>query len=388
MSMRYQAGIVLPGYNALKVADAPTIGTASQASTSSISVPFTAPSCVGGGAISSYTAYCTTTGTNTASGASSPLTVTGLSTAVAYTFKVIATNAYGPSYPSASSNSVTIPIPTCATYTTPGTYSWVAPTGVTSVAAVVVGGGGSGGNVCMCTGNKGGGGGGGGALRYGNGISVTPGTSYTVTVGAGGVKNGGLNNAGNVATGSVFRGVIAYGGNGGLAGSTGGAGGCGTGGTGGYNGGAGGTGSYNGGSAAGGGGGAAGYAGNGGAGGTYSAASTAGSGGGGGGGGGSFNGAGGGGGIGLLGQGSNGGGGTFCGSGGFGGLGGSGGTNAPNSTQYRAPNNSTAIGGGSGGDSFTCGASTVNTGGNGAVRIVWAGGSRGTPSFPSTCVGA
>jgi hypothetical protein len=90
----------------------------------------------------------------------------------------------------------------------------------------------------------------------------------------------------------------------------------------------------------------------------------------------------------LLGQGSNGGGGTFCGSGGFGGLGGSGGTNAPNSTQYRAPNNSTAIGGGSGGDSFTCGASTVNTGGNGAVRIVWAGGSRGTPSFPSTCVGA
>jgi hypothetical protein len=28
------------------------------------------------------------------------------------------------------------------------------------------------------------------------------------------------------------------------------------------------------------------------------------------------------------------------------------------------------------------------TGAQGAVRIVWAGGSRGTPSFPSTCVGA
>jgi hypothetical protein len=50
MSMRYQAGIVLPGYNALKVPDAPTIGTAT-AGGSSASVAFTAPANVGGGAI-------------------------------------------------------------------------------------------------------------------------------------------------------------------------------------------------------------------------------------------------------------------------------------------------------------------------------------------------
>ena len=141
MSMRYQAGIVLPGYNALKVANAPTIGTASQASSTSVSVAFTAPSCTGGGAISSYTAYCTTTGTNTTSGASSPLVVTGLTTGSAYTFKVVATNAYGPSYPSSASNSVTPATVGQDAYTTAGTYTWVAPSGVTSVSIVAVGAG-------------------------------------------------------------------------------------------------------------------------------------------------------------------------------------------------------------------------------------------------------
>ena len=68
MSRRYQAGIVLPGYNALKVANAPTIGTATSGNTQ-VSVAFTAPACVGGGAISSYTAF-SNCGAKTASGAS------------------------------------------------------------------------------------------------------------------------------------------------------------------------------------------------------------------------------------------------------------------------------------------------------------------------------
>jgi len=106
MSMRHQAGIVLPGYNALKVANAPTIGTATVASGTSVSVAFTAPSCVGGGAISGYTVFANC-GVYRTSGASSPLVVTGLSNGTAYTFKAIATNAYGPSYPSAASNSAT-----------------------------------------------------------------------------------------------------------------------------------------------------------------------------------------------------------------------------------------------------------------------------------------
>lgn len=108
MSMRYQAGIVLPGYNPLKVPNAPTIGTAT-AGVASASVTFTAPSDVGGGAITGYSvvAIKTSDGSITiTTGASSPISVTGLA-ATAYTFKVFATNAYGPSPLSAASNSAT-----------------------------------------------------------------------------------------------------------------------------------------------------------------------------------------------------------------------------------------------------------------------------------------
>lgn len=106
--MRYQAGIVLPGYNPLKVPNAPTIGTAT-GGVASASVTFTAPSDVGGGAITGYSvvAIKTSDGSITiTTGASSPISVTGLA-GTAYTFKVFATNAYGPSPLSAASNSVT-----------------------------------------------------------------------------------------------------------------------------------------------------------------------------------------------------------------------------------------------------------------------------------------
>lgn len=105
MSMRYQAGIVLPGYNPLKVPDAPTIGTAT-AGGGSASVTFTAPADVGGGAITGYTVV-STPGGFIGTGASSPITVSGLTAGTAYTFKVFATNAYGPSPLSAASNSAT-----------------------------------------------------------------------------------------------------------------------------------------------------------------------------------------------------------------------------------------------------------------------------------------
>ena len=105
MSFRYQAGIVLPGYNALKVPNAPTIGTATGGNASA-SVTFTAPADVGGGAITGYSVVSTPSGI-IGTGASSPITVSGLSNGTAYTFKVFATNAYGPSPLSAASNSVT-----------------------------------------------------------------------------------------------------------------------------------------------------------------------------------------------------------------------------------------------------------------------------------------
>jgi hypothetical protein len=110
MSMRYQAGIILPGYNPLLVPDAPTIGTATAASSVSVSVTFTAPTDIGGSAISSYlaTAKKTSDGTTVStSGAASPVVVTGLTASTTYTVTVVAVNSYGPSAPSAASNSVT-----------------------------------------------------------------------------------------------------------------------------------------------------------------------------------------------------------------------------------------------------------------------------------------
>ena len=70
-------------------------------------------------------------------------------------------------------------------YTTPGTYSWVAPTGVTKVSVVAIGGGAGGSSNSY--------GGGGGGLGYKNNITVTPGSSYSVRVGSGGPQsvNGG-----------------------------------------------------------------------------------------------------------------------------------------------------------------------------------------------------
>ena len=66
---------------------APTIGTATVASATSVSVAFTAPSSDGGSAITGYTAT-SSPGAITGTGASSPITVSGLTTGTAYTFTV------------------------------------------------------------------------------------------------------------------------------------------------------------------------------------------------------------------------------------------------------------------------------------------------------------
>lgn len=73
-------------------------------------------------------------------------------------------------------------------FTVPGTYTWTAPAGVTSVQCECWGGGGAGGGT-NTTANTAGGGGAGGAYAKTTSIAVTPGTNYTVTVGAGGVHN-------------------------------------------------------------------------------------------------------------------------------------------------------------------------------------------------------
>lgn len=329
------------------VPDAPTVGTVTVAGITA-TVPFTAPAFNGYSPILSYTATSNPggiTGTVTQSG-SGNITVSGLSPLTSYTFTVTATNAVGTSAPSAASNSITTgSAPGQQAYTTAGSYSWIAPTGVTSVCAVAVG-----------PGNNGSGGG----LGWKNNISVTPGNSYTVVVGAANTStdsyfNSSVTVQGN--SGSTRTYVGDGGGNGGLQGARSG-------------------------------GGAGGYSGAGGAGkGITDADGNAGSGGAGGGGavkqitlgcctpfiGGA------GGGVGLLGEGSNGAGGTRSTGIAGGGGGGSGGNNGGQSTV------STAGNGGSYGGGYGKSIPAVGDGssGGGAVRIIWGSGR----AFPSTNTG-
>jgi len=117
MSMRYLAGYISASYNPLKVSDAPTIGVATPGS-AQVSVAFTAPSNVGGGAITGYTVIVTDSSsgaTFSGTGALSPIVVTGLTNGNTYTAKVFATNAYGPSAFSAPSGSFSY---------APKLYSW------------------------------------------------------------------------------------------------------------------------------------------------------------------------------------------------------------------------------------------------------------------------
>lgn len=93
-------------------------------------------------------------------------------------------------------------------YNTPGTYYWTCPPRMTAIQLIIVGAGGGG-----AIGSSGGGGGGGGTT---NAIfDVSPGTTYTIVVGTGGV-------AGSDGTDSTFSGgiLITFHGGGGKAGTT------------------------------------------------------------------------------------------------------------------------------------------------------------------------
>lgn len=105
MPLRPPAGFIRPGYDPLKVPDAPTGATATGGDQSA-SVAFTAPSNVGGSVISAYYAV-SNPGQITGTAASSPVSVTGLTNGTSYTFTVWALNTYGPSPYSAASGSVT-----------------------------------------------------------------------------------------------------------------------------------------------------------------------------------------------------------------------------------------------------------------------------------------
>jgi len=105
MPLRPPAGFISAFFDPLNNPNAPTIGTAT-GDDQSASITFTPPTNVGGSAISSYSAL-STPGGFVGTAASSPVTVSGLTNGTAYTFAVWATNTYGPSAYSASSNSAT-----------------------------------------------------------------------------------------------------------------------------------------------------------------------------------------------------------------------------------------------------------------------------------------
>ena len=279
----------------------------------------------------------------------------------------------------------TFPVIGDAEFFTPGTYTWVAPSGVTSVSVVAVGGGGAGFN------NWANAAGAGAGLGWKNNIAVTSGTSYTVQVGAGGVKNGGAGGTsffistatvagyggGNASSGQNTSGPNSNGFGGGYVGDGGGAGGNAT--------------NHQGG------GGAGGYSGNGGNQGNLPAAGSGGAAGGG-----YYSstyGSGSGGGVGLYGRGATATGWWHGSSGqvfstsqanGGGGAGGSGGTrglsgeNPTNSTGESG--NSDGFGGtfgGGGAGPGTNWTAASGSGGKGGLRIVWGTGR----AFPVTNVG-
>jgi len=234
-------------------------------------------------------------------------------------------------------------------YTTAGTYSWVCPTGVTSISVVMVGSGGG-----YSSANFGGGGGG---LGYKNNISVTPGTSYTVVVGAYDISTPTDSKITVAGTDYIAYSGVNRTGGGKNANCDGG----GTGGTGGTGSGA--SSYYCGG------GGAGGYSGNGGNGANGEEANgIAGAGGGGGGGSGGGSNGGKGGSVGLFGEGASGAQGTYPGGGGF-----------ANGGDGSVISGAIYAGGGSG--YFNSGSLT------GAVRIIWAGTTGVTRTFPSTNTG-
>jgi hypothetical protein len=92
------------GQDGLNAPDSPT-GVSATGGDTEATISFTAPSDVGGSAITGYRAQ-SNDGIG-ASGSSSPITVTGLTNGTSYTFNVWAINAFGYSAPSDASGSVT-----------------------------------------------------------------------------------------------------------------------------------------------------------------------------------------------------------------------------------------------------------------------------------------
>jgi hypothetical protein len=205
------------GKSNTSVPGAPTSVSASATSCSAISVSFSAPASNGGLTIDYYQVVCTSSGSNSATGASSPISVSGLSASTSYTFKVRAHNSKGYGCYSSSTGTATTQSPpymcistygatvyTCgnfkiAVWTGSGSYTvnrlGSATNFGTNISALTISGGGGTGSLMGA-----GGGGSGSSLMNcctgAGGLTVTTGLK-SVTVGAGGAQNGRSGAGGN-----------------------------------------------------------------------------------------------------------------------------------------------------------------------------------------------
>ena len=178
---------------ATTVPQAPTINSVTYGF-QKVSIAFTANDS-GGKVISQYAAT-SNPGSNVASGASSPISVSGLTGGTNYTFTATATNNNGTSAASTASSSATPFTASGGSITTSGGYRIHQFTGSTnfvltgnssSIEYICVAGGGGGGQSIGGTGSSPGGGGGAGGLLQ-NSWLASPNT-YSITVGSGGGSN-------------------------------------------------------------------------------------------------------------------------------------------------------------------------------------------------------
>lgn len=117
-----------------------------------------------------------------------------------------------------------------AEFTSAGASAWIVPTGVTRVHVCVIGGGGGGGKRSGAASASAAGGGAGGGISEGF-VTVTPGASITVTVGAAGLGATTVNTQGQAGGTSSFGAFLSATGGVGGGVTSGGAGGVGTGGS-------------------------------------------------------------------------------------------------------------------------------------------------------------
>ena len=213
-----------PAQNAVTKPDAPVLGTPTATNATTVSLPFTINN--GGQTPTSFTVTSSPSISLTTTGTTSPLTVTGsFAGGTSYTFTATATNGAGTSNASSASTSV-IPNPTYSlqtTYNNSGTFTM--PAGKTKVAVYAFSGANNG--ASGSAGNSGGSGGVGGQGSRGAAFTdytASPGTNFTVTIGASG---GGTTSFGNLLavspnatnTANVAGTVSAAGGNGGSGGA-------------------------------------------------------------------------------------------------------------------------------------------------------------------------